>query len=344
MSGARVYVYKEIEDIVTNNALTASKPADGQGVYALNLPAGRYYFISKGTKDGIDYFAYHGNNPIQIQEGKLWLAFMVNPLKPPVYTDGLTSLKGLISFKGTPVQEAFVTLYKAGTKTLKGVGTRTDAARDDGAFSLAAPAGKYNVIARKMEGARKIKPLSKGDLYCYYPRNPIEVIAGKTVTIEVPCYPVQARETFTGTPKIKGNEVETLASQVQLSRSGIQGMVLNSEGKPLPGLTVLAFSGKSIMHHLANRADFVARTDREGKYTLPINADGEYYIIVRSSLSGTPQPGDIFGVYQDAAKPTVTFKKGQMIENVNIHISETKDDRAKLRLLSPNSTRGASGR
>src|SRR4030042_933647 len=81
MKGARVYVYKSYDDINAGTPFLTSEPANEQGLYKFRLSAGNYYFTAKGNKDGKEFFAYHGNNPIKAETENLWLTFMRNKTK-----------------------------------------------------------------------------------------------------------------------------------------------------------------------------------------------------------------------------------------------------------------------
>jgi hypothetical protein len=188
LKGAKVYLYKSYDDIDSGRIFSTSEPTNEKGLFKLQVPPGEYFFIARGKKDGKDFFVYHGDNPIKVTEN-IWLILMANEAKSPEYSEGSTSLKGVVTYKGQIVKDAYISLYTPETKKFKGLGFRTESVNSDGTFDLSIPAGKYVVIGKKMEGGKRIRPLKKGDLYCYYPYNPVEVKSNKAVTIEVPCYP-----------------------------------------------------------------------------------------------------------------------------------------------------------
>jgi hypothetical protein len=94
MKGARVYVYKSYDDINAGTPFLTSEPTNEQGLYKFRLSAGNYYFTAKGNKDGKEFYAYHGKNPIKVDPQNLWLAFMSNEIKEPVYSEGTASIRG----------------------------------------------------------------------------------------------------------------------------------------------------------------------------------------------------------------------------------------------------------
>jgi hypothetical protein len=326
--GAKVYVYKSYDDINAGTPLLISEPTNEQGLYRFQLPPGEYFFTAKGNMDGKEFYAYHGNNPIKVEAENLWLAFMANEIKPPAYLGGATSLKGVVTYKESPVKDAYLTLYIPETKKFKGLGYRTESINPDGTFNISLPAGRYIVIAKKKESGKKIRPLKKGDLFCYYPQNPVEVRAGQVVQIEVPCYPKGDRGSFAEAPLIKTNDYTTVEHLGNGSRFGIKGKVRDLEGNPLAKLFVLAYRSKQspfLMHYLSDRTEYAGETDREGNYFIPIDADGDFYIIARNTLGGSPRSGDVYGFYEGNATHSVSFKNGQIIENIDIVVGKVKD-------------------
>jgi len=329
MEGARVYVYKNYDDINSGTPFLISEPTDKKGLYRFQLPPSEYFFTAKGNMDGKEFYAYHGNNPIKVETENIWLTFMINEIKPPAYSDGDTSLKGVVTYKGSPVKDAYITLYTPETKKFKGLGYRTESINADGTFNLSLTAGKYVVVAKKKETGKKMRPLKKGDLFCYYPQNPVEVRAGQVVQIEVPCYPKGDRGSFAETPQIKKNDYTTVEHLADKSRSGIKGNVRDVYGNPVAGLFVLAYRSKEpvfLMHQLSERTEYSGETDSKGNYFIPVDSDGDFYIVARSTVGGSPQSGDFYGLYDGGATHSVSYKKGHTIDNINIFVGRVKDE------------------
>lgn len=329
MKGARVYVYKSYDDINAGIPFLTSEPANEQGLYKFRLSAGNYYFTAKGNKDGKEFFAYHGNNPIKVETENLWLTFMANEIKPPAYSGGATSLKGVVTYKESPVKDAYLTLYTPETKKFKGLGYRTESINADGTFNISLSAGRYIVIAKKKESGKKIRPLKKGDLFCYYPQNPVEVRAGQVVQIEVPCYPKGDRGSFAETPQIKKNDYTTVEHLADKSGSGIKGNVRDVYGNPAAGLFVLAYRSREpvfLMHQLSERTEYSGETDSKGNYFIPVDSDGDFYIVARNTVGESPKSGDIYGLYEGDATHSVSFKNGQITDNINIVVGRVKDE------------------
>ncbi|MBI5203470.1 MAG: hypothetical protein HZA11_00965 [Nitrospirae bacterium] len=336
MQEARVYVYRSYGEIQGNTPLLVSGPADGQGAYKIHLPQGEYYFTARGSKDGKEFFAYHGNNPIKVETENIWVSLMTNEIKPSEYSDGATSLKGVVTYKGKPVKGAYMALYTLENKRFKGLGFRTENIEEDGTFNLSVPPNKYIVIAKKMQGDNTIRPLKNGDLFCYYPQNPVEVKSDKTVQIEVSCYPKGDRKSFVDTPAIKANDYLTTENVIDRYKFGIKGKVVDIEGKPVPNVYVLAYRGEYdtvfMMFHVSHGTEYASKTDTEGNYFIPIDSDGNFHILARNVLGGSPHSGEVYGLYGGNPRHMASFKKGQIIENINIVVGEAMVEEVKYKV------------
>lgn len=326
---ARVIVYKSFADLESGKVLLQSAATDANGVYNLELPPGEYLFTARGKQGGKEFMGYHGNNPIRIDKENVWLSVMTNEIKPPEYTEGPPSLAGIVTYKGEPVKDAYVAVYREGTPLLKGLGFRTESNLPDGTFNLLIPPGKFTVIAKKMIDKKRIRPLKEGDLYCYYPANPIEVPTDRTIKIEIPCYPKSDRTAFVNVPQIKNNDYTTLQKMSDLPRSGIKGKITDLEGKPVPGMYVMAHHQDTpvfMMFNISHGTEYVTETDKDGNYFIPIDKEGNFYMIARNTLGGGPHRGEIYGLYGDNAMHVVSLKKGELIEHIDIKVSSALDE------------------
>lgn len=320
MPAATVSAYATIDDLQAGKVPLASTVTDRAGVYQLPLPAGAYYFIARGTVNGLPYFAYHGANPIKVGDEKFWLALLANREKPVEYVDGATGIEGNILFKGKPVEGAYVAVYTPGKKN-RGLGVKTESAGNDGHFKVGLRPDRYVVRAKKNFKGMSNRPLQKGDLWCYSANNPLEVREGKIARIELPCFPVNDRAAFATAPIVKEGGLKTFAEQLNSSTSGIRGKVTDPDGKPLANLSVQAYlltAPVTQMYHFAHGTEFAAITDDAGEFFIPVDASGDYGVIARNVLGDGPHRGEIFGFYQGNSRYAVTFKKGTIVANINI--------------------------
>lgn len=328
MRGAQVFVYKTYEEIKAAKAFAESEATDGQGQYKLQLPEGEYYFIARGNKDSKEFFSYLGGNPVKVGTQNIWVAFLTNESKPPAYSSGATSVKGVVTYKGKPVKGALIAFYTSENRKFKGIGYRTEPVNEDGTFDFSVPPNNYVVIARKRGGENGFGPLRNGDLYCYYPGNPLAVKPGRIAQIEIPCYPKVERTAFVGSPMIKTNNYKTVDELAGIGNFGVKGRVTDGKGEAVKGIYVLAYrvdpantpalsAGFKGTHETEN----VGKTDERGNYFIPLDADGNYVLMARYRLGGgTPKVDEVYGFYNNTTRKGVPFRKGQVIDNINITV------------------------
>ncbi len=203
--------------------------------------------------------------------------------------------------------------------------------KDDGTFTFLLPPDNYVVIARKMAGDAKVRPVESGDLYCYYPQNPLEIKAGKTARIEVPCYPKGNRSAFAAAPPIKANDYLTVDKLSGAGKFGIKGKIMDAEHNPVKGIYVLAYKGDSsstfITYHEIHDTEYIGKTDAAGGYFIPLDSDGSYRLIARSALGGSPQSNELYGVYSGTPWHGVSFKRGRVLDNTDIVVGEAVQER-----------------
>lgn len=322
LPNARVSAHRSYADLQAGAPPAAIATTDQEGVYRLQLPAGPYYFTARGNRAGREYYAYHGSNPVRADEQKLWLGLMATVTDPaPLYTAGPAAVEGVVTYKGVPVSGAYVALYPPESKTFKGLGIKTESAGNDGRFKIAAQPGRYVVTARKINDGNSNRPPRKGDLYCYYSRNPVEVREEQTARIELSCYPKIDRTSFVATPPVKTDDFKTIAEQAADSHAGIRGRVTSNDGTPVSGLTVLAYRLASpvfMMYNLYHGSEFSAETDSAGRFFIPLDEDGDYGIVARDTLGDGPHRGEIYGLYQGNTRHAVSYKKGTLVDNIAI--------------------------
>jgi hypothetical protein len=78
-----------------------------------------------------------------------------------------------------------------------------------------------------------------------------------------------------------------------------------------------------LMHYLSERTEYEGETDREGNYFIPIDSDGDFYVIARNTIGRSPQSGDVYGIYEGNTH-NVSFKKGLVIDNIDIVVGKIK--------------------
>ena len=100
----------------------------------------------------------------------------------------------------------------------------------------------------------------------------------------------------------------------------ISGTIFDREGKPLAGLRALLYTDEAML----NRPLYVsAPTGPDGTFQLSFPDGGAYYLAARSSLGGTPVPGELYGRYQaDNQQPRLKIETGASLADLRIVVEE----------------------
>ncbi len=331
LADARVSAYLSYADIGAGKPAFEADLADEQGSFTMLLPAATYYFVARGSKDNIDYFAFHGNNPIATGGTNLWLAFQATPVADPVAREGGPAISGRVTFKGEPVTDGYVSAYLTSAKTFKGLGYKTESIKRDGTFHLNLPPGDYVLVAKKMLGGGSLRPPQRGDLIGYFAGNPVSLAADREISVEIGLYPKADRTSFTDVPQIRTNTYPTAETIAAVGGSGIAGRVTSADGNPIENIFVLAYPARSEvfqMYHLSHGTTYSARTGKDGRYFVPIDQSGQYNVVARDILGDGPHRGELYGLYQGDAMHQVSYAAGSRLENIDIVAGRTMEEPA----------------
>jgi hypothetical protein len=177
----------------------------------------------------------------------------------------------------------------------------------DGSFSVEVPAGKYYLGAVRRKSGETIGPPEDGD-YVWRSTDKEGMPKAYSVTTGKP--------TDIGTVEAIFYRAENIAAGTA-GTTVIEGLVLDSEGKPVPDAVVVAFTTPSVK----SKPVFISnKTDKEGKYLLRVTA-GTYYLRARNQFSsGPPEPGQIVGYYGEAGQEAIKVKDGQTMKNVDFKV------------------------
>jgi len=326
LQGARVYVYRTLEDALREEAVLASSETDEKGLYILRLPEGRYYMVARGP----GCVAFHGANPIEVGKEGLWLPFLCLPSEPPLYMPG-RGVEGVVLYRGKPLAGAHVSAYFASGASLRGIGVQTVLTDEQGAFRMELLEGSYVLLARKRHGAHGPGPLQEGDFFCYYGGNPVQVKEGQALQVRLECYRKgRIEESITAEKRQRKRRYrEVNAKRAKFSKEEAQrgdwiitGRVEDTAGKPLAGLYVLAYKNSAypkFRMYLLMNPQYVTETDAEGRYRLSIKEEGMYYLVVRQKLGADPQQGEYFGIYEENPYHSIEVREGKReLSDVNI--------------------------
>jgi hypothetical protein len=229
-----------------------------------------------------------------------------------------TNKKGVITGKimikdGGPLSGGQVLFYNAssGPPPLMEEYTRTpDIVRhisDDGSFNVELSPGNYYLRAVRRQSGERMGLPQAGD-YFY---------SGVDEKGKLRLFTIKAGKTL---------DVGTISESVLLTAesfppytitTAIEGVIADTEGKPVRDAVVVAFQSASI----SGKPLFVSeKTDKNGKYVLRLTA-GTYYLRARNLFaSGPPEPGQIVGYYGDGVPAPITVKEGELKKGINFQV------------------------
>jgi len=333
LPGAVVKAYHSLQDALSGGDPICSNPGEKPGFFRLNLPVGTYYITAAGERDQKVFFAFHGANPIKVEDKPIWLPFAATPFSTPVPKAAETSqIIGSVHNKGKPVVGAQVSIYPITESSIRGLGIETKSTDANGRFMLSPVPGSYFLIARKRMGANGTMPLTKGDLFCFYGANPVTVADKQQLDIDISCHPKDELDAFLARNiKVKRSHAELSRFREWSSRksdAGISGHVRDRDGKPVGNIQITAYKRDPDkifqMHLLRLASENMVRSDSDGKYFLPLNEAGTYYLVARQFGGESPLKGELFGLYEGNADHAVTVR--QEIVTADIVVGRVMDE------------------
>jgi len=323
LAGAKVYAYRNFDDLLAYKPIVVSGPTADDGTYRMELPKGRYYLVVKkraaGAEDGPlaegDCYSFHGSNPITVADGAYThVGFSTVKQGPPIsYTEssdpGSGSLTGVVTYMGQPLGGVYVSLYLDPKTDFKGMGySSSPPTGKSGMFRIDfLPESDYYVIARKRASGSNAGPLTDGDYFGYFVGNAVAVKAGKTanITFEV---------------LSKAGEIGKNDSMFRETGTQISGRIADKNGNVVKGVYAFAYEEKVMAH---KRPSFISReVDDKGNYTIYFSDGGTYYIGARSSYGDSPGMGEWYGRYDVTPDHSVVVKSGQRVDGINITVDK----------------------
>jgi hypothetical protein len=178
---------------------------------------------------------------------------------------------------------------------------------DDGSFNVELAPGNYYLRAVRRQSGESMGVPQAGD-YFY---------AGLDEKGKLRIFTIESGKTLNvGTI----SEAELLTAESFPSYSvttAIEGIIADTEGKPVKDAVVVAFPNASI----SGKPLFVSeKTDKDGKYILRLTP-GTYYLRARNLFaSGPPEPGQIVGYYGDGVPAPITVKDGERMKGINFQV------------------------
>jgi hypothetical protein len=204
-----------------------------------------------------------------------------------------------------PVEGIYLYIYKAGMDMYGPAFSISPATGPDGGFAMDLPDGDYVVVARKRQSGDSTGPVVAGDNRSEFLR---VTVAGGTVDLNV-------------VAPIKVGDQRRLSEDAVVTKTGLSGRILDSDGKPVEAARVHVYDHVQ----MSERPKFVSeKTGPDGRFLIYLPAGGTYYLAARDKFGGPPKLGDLYGRYdQGTIEPSaVVIRDEEVLVDVDITVTK----------------------
>lgn len=304
VAGVQVKAYPLTALSLSGDAPFNSKSTGADGLFLLDLPVGDYYLLAESA----ELFTYYGRNPVAVPaEGVANVNLRMVPKTgagPQEQAHIESGVLGTVTLDGKPVTGAIASVHTGLSGQLKGFGLGMSMPTDDkGFFEVPLPPGTYYLVVRvRMDGALA-GPMRAGDLFGYLPQNPLVIKEKQVARVHIPLIEVPEK-------------VEKFAATL-FGNTSISGRIVDKDGKPVPGVHAILYTDMTML----NRPAYVSQpSDAQGNFVVSFPDGGVYYLAARSTLGGTPHPGDLYGRFAGTPDASVRVQTGQKLEGVTLAV------------------------
>jgi hypothetical protein len=268
------------------------------------LPPGSYYLTARdyeGKPQPGKLFCYYSGAPVTVRDGaytNVGFNLIRIPQEAAAEAAASSGIKGEITFQGEPLGRSYLYVYKEPQEGFKGPGYFVQPV-EKGTFRLRLPPGQYYLLARKRIKGGQFGPIDVGDHFNYYYGNPVTIEAGKVREVKI--------ETITRLSMLEEGEAAPFR--------GVRGKVLGPADKGAGGLRVFAYTAPDMT---GTPAFFSAPTGADGRFELPLNGPGPYYLLAREAFGGPAAEGELYG--RSSGEMGVRLDDEHPIREVTIHV------------------------
>lgn len=268
---------------LTGDTPLARAASATDGTYALSLPPGRYVVEALRKKPGNagarpetgDLQCLYSGSPVTVSPGA-WTAVGLNLVEVPAEERRpaeRSAVSGTVTFGGGPAEKVYLYAYTGAEGAFRGPAHLLQPVASD-TFSVRLPPGTYHLVARKRVRGGAYGPIEVGDLFNFYPRNPLTLGPGEEVVVQVPL--VERLSQLEEDPKaFHGRRVRVVTA----GGEGAKGYHVLAYANPLRAGPPLAVS---------------APTDLQGWTLLLVAPDQALFLRARRSLGGPVEDGEGF--------------------------------------------------
>ena len=193
VAGAQVRAYVSIARGFWSDDPVATARTDGSGLFRLPVPPGRYFVVGKSEIPAGSLFAFPGKNPVSVEYGEtadVGLPAVTVPAAPEsrVSAASRSSITIRATHDGEPVAGATVQASRPDRPDFRGPGEASAVTGAEGSSALYLPPGKYLLTAKKRVSGAPLGMVEEGGLFGVYPFSPVDLPAGRSVTVEIPMF------------------------------------------------------------------------------------------------------------------------------------------------------------
>ncbi len=284
VAGANVRAYVSIAGGFWGEDPVAAARTDDSGLFRLPVPPGRYFVVAKAEIPAGTLFAFPGKNPISVEYGETvevgLPAVKVPPAPEPLLAAASRSSIAIrATLDGTPVAGATVQASRPDRPDFRGPGEASAVTGAGGSATLYLPPGKYLLSAKKRPSGAPLGMVEEGGLFGVYPFSPVDLPAGRSVTVEIPMF--EKRGLLGGAVDGEG----PAGPETDRERSALfAGRAILGES-PAEGHIVFFYRPTEAIGRPVARSSVVSGS---GAFTAILPGPGEYAAFLRKAIRGIP--------------------------------------------------------
>lgn len=289
---------------LTDRHVALSGRCAGDGGFSLSVPPGSYYVEAGGTFEGTAVFAFSGQNPVILSKGERWLGMKAVGIQAAEESDGPAGrgavVEGELRSGGAPVEEGYVYVYSSPEGLFKGMGVAmSPPTGPDGKFAVEnLTESFYYLVARRRGGGGMTGPLEKGDLYGFFPGNPVYLRDGKVTRVRLEM--VEKEKPLSYSDVTSGAEIV------------LRGKVVDRSGAPQAGVYAFVYDNRVFGHQ--RPYGHSGRTGPDGAFAIYLDRPGTFYLGARENFGNSPRPGERLGFHDGTPDHSVEAPHGKTME------------------------------
>jgi len=279
VEGAEVRAYLSVSRGFWEEDYAASARTDGNGIFRLKVPPGRYFVTGRADSPAGTLFAFPGRNPVRVSLRETAEIGLPSVVAPPRVSAAPSSgsppaIRVLATLDGRPAEGVTVSAFRPESPDYRGPGEASAVTDREGRTAFHVPPGSYVLAAKKRTTGAAVGMVDEGGLFGVYPHSPVILPAGAALSVEIPL--------FEKVGLLSGEEETRPAGEEADSR--LEGRAVLG-GTPAGGHVVYFYRPPETIGRPLARSSTL---DRDGRFTVLLPAPGEYLAFLRRVIPGLP--------------------------------------------------------